>query len=354
MRFNIKALIKLGIEFPYFLCLVKHLGKKNRCKYSYIFGTPVHENMGDHLITYAEKEYLKDIKFQTSNLIEIPIEAYMLFADRLQSCIQSDETIFINGGGWMGNIWPNDEKLIDDMITRFKNNRIIIFPQTIYYDKSEPDYDKILRESIAALSSNENLTLCLRDENSLVFAQEKYLNVKSMLIPDITLSLYDNISQKEENRLKRVGLCLRSDREKSSDIHLINQWIEYYRAQDYSFKNVSTTVKVRVPAFCRKKALMKLLAEYQKCSVVITDRLHGMIFAYLTGTPCVVFDNLTRKISGVYSKWLKDAEGIYLISDNPENVWMKKESIVSNSKKGSKEIFFDFSELERAIIDGQD
>ena len=30
-----------------------------------------------------------------------------------------------------------------------------------------------------------------------------------------------------------------------------------------------------------------------------------MIFAYITGTPCYVFDNLSHKVSGVY-EWIKD------------------------------------------------
>lgn len=43
--------------------------------------------------------------------------------------------------------------------------------------------------------------------------------------------------------------------------------------------------------------------------IVITDRLHGMIFAAITETPCVVFGNFNHKISESY-KWLKELKYI--------------------------------------------
>jgi pyruvyl transferase EpsI len=39
--------------------------------------------------------------------------------------------------------------------------------------------------------------------------------------------------------------------------------------------------------------------------VVVTDRLHCMIFCALTRTPCVVLSNSNHKIEGVYRTWLE-------------------------------------------------
>ena len=47
--------------------------------------------------------------------------------------------------------------------------------------------------------------------------------------------------------------------------------------------------------------------------LVITDRLHGMIFALLTGTPCVTILSRSPKVEGVYTEWLKDNKMIKLI-----------------------------------------
>lgn len=53
--------------------------------------------------------------------------------------------------------------------------------------------------------------------------------------------------------------------------------------------------------------------------MVITDRLHGMIFAAITGTPCIAFDNISKKVSGVY-KWIESLEYIKVVNSFEEFV----------------------------------
>ena len=45
---------------------------------------------------------------------------------------------------------------------------------------------------------------------------------------------------------------------------------------------------------------------------MITDRLHGMIFAAITGTPCVVLQNNNHKIKATYESWLRPLKHIRL------------------------------------------
>ena len=44
-----------------------------------------------------------------------------------------------------------------------------------------------------------------------------------------------------------------------------------------------------------QKLLDDYLTRLQSISLVITDRLHGMILSYITKTPCIVFDNNNQK-----------------------------------------------------------
>ena len=50
--------------------------------------------------------------------------------------------------------------------------------------------------------------------------------------------------------------------------------------------------------------MKKKLAAFSEVKLVITDRLHGMLFSAITHTPCIAIDNLSRKVSGVY-EWIK-------------------------------------------------
>ena len=51
------------------------------------------------------------------------------------------------------------------------------------------------------------------------------------------------------------------------------------------------------------------LSEFSTASLVITDRLHGMIFAAITETPCIVLNSLSHKIRGCY-EWISNLDYI--------------------------------------------
>lgn len=46
---------------------------------------------------------------------------------------------------------------------------------------------------------------------------------------------------------------------------------------------------------------------------MLTDKLHGMIFLYITGTPCIVLANDNHKIEETYKHWLNNANYIRFI-----------------------------------------
>lgn len=48
--------------------------------------------------------------------------------------------------------------------------------------------------------------------------------------------------------------------------------------------------------------------------MMVTDRLHGMIFAAITNTPCIVITSKSPKVKGVY-QWIKHLPYIKLVED---------------------------------------
>lgn len=70
----------------------------------------------------------------------------------------------------------------------------------------------------------------------------------------------------------------------------------------------------RVSPSEREEALERKFAQFSSAKLVITDRLHGMIFCAITGTPCIVVDSKSPKLRGCY-EWIKHLDYIRFADD---------------------------------------
>ena len=127
-----KCILKLkSIIFQLFgliIVLVKSIFNKNKI---YLFGTPIHGNIGDQAILIAEEEFLKN-NFPNHKLICIESSIVSRF-NRIIRRIVGNSTILIQGGGFLGSLWLNEEKMFRRTLEDYPNNTIIVFPQTIYF-----------------------------------------------------------------------------------------------------------------------------------------------------------------------------------------------------------------------------
>ncbi|MGN0159526.1 MAG: polysaccharide pyruvyl transferase family protein [Brotaphodocola sp.] len=340
----------MGCEIFVFLPYLKKL-EKSKQSYDLLLGTPIHTNLGDHLITLTERKLLSDIH-GTGSLVEISTEAYQLYKERIKNLVDKDSCIFINGGGWMGTLWPAEEQLMQDMIHTFKDNKVIIFPQTIYYDRTAELYEELIASAQKIIQETRKLYLFVRDRQSYDFAKN-LLNIGNVyLVPDIALS-YDSVVPQRKRGNKVVGYCLRNDRERLRDSKIENTIRDILIRRGYHEKTVDTMTKIRIPSFLRKRVVFKRLKEFSECSLIVTDRLHGMIFAYVTGTPCVIMNNRTNKVFGVYKEWLSDVRWIYPVDCSVKSKeiisfieYVEKEKNLEKSKK------LDFDKFREIIING--
>lgn len=60
----------------------------------------------------------------------------------------------------------------------------------------------------------------------------------------------------------------------------------------------------RLPIDEREGQLQEFLDAFRRAQVVVTDRLHGMVFSAVTGTPCVVFGSKSHKVRATYECWM--------------------------------------------------
>ena len=281
-----------------------------------LVGTPIHKNMGDHLIALAEKQFLEK-NYSDKQVIEIPQDVYRVYQKQIDKKIYCDDYIFISGGGWLGNVWEVDDQFIRDLICRFSNNYILIFPQTIYFDKKKRNYKKILTEWRNIVEKGCKFKICFREKNSYECATEvlKIAVDRCFLLPDIALLYEKDIVQANK---EKIGLIFRDDIESIMSVELRKEVMDYLKRLNLKQDIFSTISDSLVGVNRREEKVLGLFSKFSECRCIVTDRLHAMIFSILTRTPCIVFDNLTHKISGVYETWLNNSNSIFLVKNMQE------------------------------------
>lgn len=304
---RVKAYIKMGNERKNFSKMISEM-EADQGKYDILLGTPIHTNLGDHLITLAEIQMMRELN-PNKKIYEIPSEVYQFYKKRIKKAVNISARVFVNGGGWMGNLWPNEEMLLQDMIYSFHNHKIVIFPQTVFYDFKIQNFGTLIYQGNKIYDQCTDITLFVRDRRSYEFAVAN-LNIKKVkLVPDI--ALYYSVKRKRKKRGNIVGTCMRKDREQSSDLKFVDQIYNALIEKGFRLREISTINDKRVRSYERGKICSNQFRKFSACNIIITDRLHAMIFSFLTGTPCIVFDNKTKKVSGVYNQWLSECKSIF-------------------------------------------
>lgn len=267
-----------------------------------LIGTPEHGNIGDLAIAYAEILFLKKY-FPNKEVIDIPDAKVKWALKKLKKFLKGTDIIILHGGGNMGKEYATLEDDRRKIIKCFEQYRKIIFPQTFFYKNDENDY---LEESKLIYNKSCNLTICGREQYSYDELKFCYPNANIKLIPDIVLSL-DGIDLKKER--KGVLLCLRHDNESilTEEDHgsILSIVKKYYDNVSYTDMGYGHSVQPNR----RKKVIFSKFEEFSKAELVITDRIHGMVFCAITGTPCIALSNYNYKVKGSY-KWIKHLEYI--------------------------------------------
>ncbi len=311
----------------------------------FILGSIEYENLGDHAIILAQKRFIERI-LPNFKVIEIRAKLYDKTKDILTEKISSKSILTVPGGGNMGDIWPDDEERRCSVIQSFPNNRIIVFPQTISYSDTEKGREQ-LKASVEIYNGHKNLYLCAREQKSFEKMKDIYTECQVMSVPDIVFSL-GNIENTTCSR-DGLGICIRADKERSISASAINALLEYLNSNDIKVTEFSTMASDLVPIYKREETLTNLWNNISSYKMVVTDRLHGMIFCYLTNTPCVVLDNSNHKVESIYKQYLSGCKRIKF--SNEENLISDVNDMYNEISDGcDKEIEFDYDELKRCML----
>lgn len=266
----------------------------------YIIGLPEHTNLGDSAIALAQERFLKAC-LPNTRIKTITYCGYRRDRERLRRWIPRGSFVTQLGGGNMGSQWLNEEYFRRDVLGDLPDSPMVIFPQTIYYGQTEQDKAEE-QASVLVYNDRPGLVIAARDQRSFEIMKNLYPNTEILPVPDIVLWCGMEDFGVKQNKRAGILLCLRSDAERAlSD----GERESLLRAANRTGMRVTLTdmhSDSRITQENRAGKVREKMEEFAEAKLVITDRLHGMIFAALTGTPCIVLGNYNHKVRGTYDQ----------------------------------------------------
>ena len=301
--------LRASLKFRHDARKIKKQLKSEKYTHLYI-GTPPYGNLGDQQIRNSSVELLKS---EGKNFIELSYRMfYHLMGDYwFRYSLKNIKTICLQGGGNFGDKYIQEELIRDMVIRLFKDKKIIIFPQTYFVENKTKASEIYVTKEI--FDRHKNLVITTREKPSSAAVKEMFEKNKVILTPDIVLS--SNYTEKfKTERKNRALFLMRNDGEKAID----NKFIENIKkalAADFRVCEGDTEVDYMVFDIKRDAELNKLFKKIASSKIVITDRLHGMIFCAITSTPCIVFSNYNHKVKATYENWLSGLDYIEFVED---------------------------------------
>jgi len=294
----IKSLME-GCDFP-----DKYISL-SKTKKAILMQTPTHKNLGDHAIAYAERKFIQD-NLDDYNMIEVPYKDVYRMAKKIRNSMNYGDIIFIHGGGNLGDMYVYEEYMRRFIIKYFKKYKIVSFPQTFDFSDTFTGKAELLK-SKRVYRRHKNLFIVARESES--YNRMKVIgNRKILLTPDIVLTLDKTVDSSRNGAVT----CFRNDREKSLSLENCEKINEVLIKHFSTIIKTDTLLNKDVSIEEREFELQKMWSIIRRAEIVITDRLHGMIFCAITSTPCIVFKNSNHKIECTYKDWLSNCNFIYL------------------------------------------
>lgn len=287
---------------------------------NYIFiDLPYYANIGDTLIWKGTEDLLKKIPYNC--LLRASYQTFQ-YPD-----LAEDTVILMMGGGNWGDLYEPHNILRRKVVQHYPNNRIIILPQTIYYDGAGN-----ARNDAKIFRNHKKLTICARDKYSYRFLKAFGFGSDIRLVPDMAFCInVKELKQYAKPTLNKDLLFKRIDKEKT-DTHIIEYISKDYDISDWPLYGEDDPALSCLFDLIKKKKWkeaddyavytylpnrvrvgVELISQYNR---VISDRLHASILSILLGKEVFVLDNSYGKNSQYYNTWLKGVNNVTLLSSS--------------------------------------
>ncbi len=278
---------------------------------------PNYANVGDSAIWLGQIEYFRQ---QHGSIPSYVSEISAHNSGELRQTMPKG-TIFLNGGGNFGDLWPRHQQFREKILQEFHDYPVVQLPQSIHFQDPER-----LQEAARIIKAHPDFTLLVRDHKTLAIAQANF-SCKIIMCPDMAFALGDLSGQRQPTR--DLLLLLRTDSEKKTSGPAsfggatAEDWVN--EDSEIAVKTrreviLSLPFKLGLQAFSRprqrellfrrlaEKRLERGLQQIQSARFTVTDRLHTHILSLLSDRDHIALDNSYGKVSNFIAAWTKDSQ----------------------------------------------
>lgn len=264
-------------------------------------------SIGDHAQTLAVEKFLSK-KFSDYEIKRFYRDEIDVF---FNSDVDKDDFIFIHSSGDFGDLYPKWHSIRKRIISTYPKNKIVQLPVSVFYrNPARFEEDKIF------FSDKENLLILCRTMKGYRLLSGNF-GCAVKFFPDFVFYLKPELTGSPRNG---ALLVLRKDVESESRIQsyeeLTRYWLKRFRLLGRILRKFNYLLLFRFMYFLKKRRLVQSLKSRYKRVVdmdllisnvdisdnnreavidqvlncfgtfelVVTDRFHGLVFGYLTGT----------------------------------------------------------------------
>lgn len=290
-------------------------------KYCMLLDTADFENKGDSAIAMGEIYFIARLGLDLVYYCNTPTctgKNLDKIVKMAKSYSPRELVILLHGGGNI-NAYHRHDEIRFAVFEKLRGFKFFMFPQSILMTNAT---DSHFQRCVRNYCCNNNLTMILRDHQSYLTAK-KYFNGTTRLLLAPDMAFHIGPVMRFMSPVFDILWIKRSDNE-TPGYGSVPQHPQHLRL------HVSDWIKFNTPqAGCSlEKSLYSTVMGLfftQRGRVVVTDRLHGHIFATLLDIPHVLLDNKVKKLSSYHNSWTRGVENTRLANSPREAMSMALE-----------------------------
>ncbi len=280
-------------------------------------------NIGDTLIWEGAASFLSTMPYRC--LQHSSAETFRWGA------FPKDVLLILQGGGNFGDFWRSHQDFRLEIIKRYPDNRILIFPQTVFYEN-----EATLKSDAELMAKHANLTICARDAVSFGILKKHFSANNILMLPDMAFCIPPaTVSKYRAAENQKTLLLKRTDKElvaeelagivgPSGDAEILD-WPSFERASmitrffEKALSNrglVKNKMNWLIDLYADKvlrpylvRTGVRFISPYK---TIYTTRLHASILSILLHKEHRIIDITYGKITNFFDTWLADLEGVSL------------------------------------------